>query len=217
MNVEDTASDHPRQRLAARGVRALADRELVALVLRDGTRDLSALALADAVLKEHGGLFGIASALPEELACTTGIGPAKAAALAAAFQLGRHGLRSPEGVVLRGPADVAAVIRPELSGLRRERVVVIVCDSANRVRQLVTVADGSADRCTLPIRETLNAVLRNDGRAFALAHNHPSGDHTPSDADRHAGQELLGASRVVGLRLLDHVIVAAEGFASALA
>jgi DNA repair protein RadC len=93
-------------------------------------------------------------------------------------------------------------------------VVVVVCDAGNRVRHTVIVSDGALDRSCFPIREILNAVLRHDGRAFAVAHNHPSGDPTPSEADRRATEELSEAARVVRLRFLDHVVVAGDRWCS---
>ena len=78
--------------------------------------------------------------------------------------------------MLRGAEDVARAARPALAGLRRERVVVLVADSANRLRRVVPVSEGAVDASLVPVREVLNAVLRHDGRAFALAHNHPGGD-----------------------------------------
>lgn len=203
--------ERPRERLIAGGTEVLSERELLALVLRNGTRGVSALDLASELLAEYGSMGALAVALPEELAMRKGVGPAKAAALVAAFQLGRRAMSSADqGVVLRGGDDVARVARRLLAGLRRERVLVLVCDSANRLRRTVVVADGSIDRSLVPVREILNAVLRNDGRAFALAHNHPSGDPDPSDADRMATAEVAVGAKTAGLRFLGHVVVAAE-------
>jgi DNA repair protein RadC len=204
--------DRPRERLLAQSAAALSDRELLALVLRSGTRATSALDLASALLAEHGSLSVLASAGPEEIATAVGIGPAKAAGVVAAFELGRRATAQPIPVVLRGPDDVARVALQELAGLRRERVLVLVCDSANRLRRTVTVSDGSIDRSLAPVREILNAVLRHDGRAFALVHNHPSGDPEPSDADHRATSDLREAARIVGLRFLGHVVVAGENW-----
>ncbi len=139
------------------------------------------------MLVEHGGLDRLALARAEELAALPGVGPTKAAALVAAFQLSRNlgGDLLPDTV--RRPDDLAAIAQQELAGLRRERVLVLVLDAGNRVQRVVALTDGSIDRSLLPVREVLNAVLRNDGAAFALAHNHPSGDLTPSrspDRDR---------------------------------
>jgi DNA repair protein RadC len=202
------AHDRPRERLLRCGADALSERELLALVLRHGRPGVSALDLAGSLLCEYGGLPALAIARPEELAQRSGIGAAKAAALIAAFQLGRLAGRSTDAVTLRSAADVAREVGPELAGLRRERVVVLVCDGANHVRRTVIVTDGAIDRALFPVRDILNAVLRHDGRAFAVAHNHPSGDPTPSEPDRRGTTELLAGARMVGLRFLDHVIVA---------
>ena len=85
--------------------------------------------------------------------------------------------------------------------------VVLVCDTANQLRRVVRVSEGSIDRAFLPVREILNAVLRHDGRAFAVAHNHPSGDPTPGPDDIRSTDRLRAAARMVGLRFLDHVVV----------
>jgi DNA repair protein RadC len=205
------AHERPRERLLRCGVEALSDRELLALVLRSGRRGESALDLAGSLLCEFGSVTGLASARPEELAQRSGIDVAKAAAVVASFQLGRAGDCATGAVALRSAADIASNVRAQLAGLRRERVIVLVCDGANRIRRTVVITDGSIDRSLFPVREILNAVLRHDGRAFAVAHNHPSGDPTPSEADRLATEELSAAAKVVGLRFLDHVIVAEEG------
>ena len=203
-------AERPRERLLARGVEALSERELLALVLRHGWRGESALDLAGSLLAEFGNLQALASARPEELARRSGVGVAKAAALVAAFQLGRLGRRTQEFGVLKNSSDVAAIGIRELAGLRRERVLVLVADAANRLRRVERVSEGSIDRAMVPVREILNAVLRHDGRSFAVVHNHPSDDPTPSDQDRRATRALAEASSAVGLRFLAHVVVAGE-------
>jgi DNA repair protein RadC len=203
------AQDRPRERLAALGSLALTERELLALVLRNGAAGESVLDLAASLLAEFGGLRAMANARAEELACRPGVGAAKAAALVAAFELGRRVDQSTTTpATLRVTDDVARVARAELAGARRERALVLVCDGANRLRRTAVVSEGSIDRSLLPVREIMNAVLRHDGRAFALAHNHPSGDPTPSDTDREATAAVAAAARVVGLRFLGHVVVA---------
>ncbi len=200
--------ERPRERLAAQGSGALSDRELLALVLRHGTRGESALDLASGLLADFGSLAALAAALPEELERRPGVGAAKSAALVAAFQLGRRAATPVAiGLVLGSPDDIFNAAKSHLDGRRRERVLVLVCDGANRLRHTVVVAEGSIDRSLVPVREILNAVLRHDGKAFAVAHNHPSGDPTPSEADCRATFELVTAAGTVGLRFLDHVIV----------
>lgn len=202
--------ERPRERLLAKGAEALTERELLALVLRNGTRGVSALDLASELLADYGSLGALSLARPEELAARSGIGATKAAALVAAFQLARRTNSGPEPIVLRRAADVAAVAQRELDGLRRERVLVLVCDAANHLRRTVVVSEGSIDRSLVPVREIMNAVLRHDGRAFAVAHNHPSGDPEPSDADRRATEEVKAAAKMTGLRFLGHVVVSTE-------
>jgi DNA repair protein RadC len=152
-------------------------------------------------------LRGLASAKPEELAAKAGVGLAKATALVAAFELGRRADQPDEPIVIRSAEDVARVARLELGGQRRERVVVLICDSGNRLRRSVIVSEGSIDRSLIPVREILNAVLRHDGRAFAIAHNHPGGQVEPTDADRQATRDVQCAAGTVGLRFLGHVVV----------
>jgi len=201
--------ERPRERLIAGGAEVLTERELLALVLRNGTHGVSALDLASELLAEYGSLGGLAVARPEELATRKGVGPVKAAAVVAAFQLSRRAaLVAEESEVLRSGDDVARAARRALAGLRRERVIVLVCDAANRVKRTVVVAEGSLDQSLVPVREVLNAVLRHDGRAFALAHNHPSGDPEPSDADRRATAKIAVGAKTAGLRFLGHVVVA---------
>lgn len=200
--------ERPRERLWAKGPAALTDRELLALVLRSGRRGLSALGLADELLVSYGDLGSIAVAHPEELASFPGVGRAKAAALLAACRLSSQGVgSSPSIEVIRSADDLAAVAMRELAGFRRERVIVIVLSGRNRLRRVVPISDGKASRAIFPIREILNAVLRNDGEAFAVAHNHPSGDVAPSAEDEVATEEIVRAARTVGLRFLDHVVV----------
>jgi DNA repair protein RadC len=206
--------DRPRERLWSRGAGALSVSELLALVLRDGRRGESAVHLASALLAHFGDLSTLAATTPEELMARQGMGPAKTAALIGALQLATRLEAGTAPVTIRNATDLAAIARGELGNLRRERVLVVVLDAGNRVRRLVALSEGSADRSLLPVREVLNAVLRNDGAAFALAHNHPSGDPTPSPHDRRATEQVEAAARVVGLRFLDHLILAGERWAT---
>jgi DNA repair protein RadC len=208
----------PRERLQAQGPQALSDAELLALLLGSGTRELNVVELATRLLSEHGGLAGLAMARTEELACWAGVGPAKASAIVAAFHLAARanssGRRAPR---IASHDDVALVARGWFVGARSERTLVLVCDSQDRVRRCVFVAEGAVDEVMVPVREVLNTVLRLDGRAFAVVHNHPSGDPEPSRADMDVTRGLVEAARTVGLRFLGHVVVAGQRWAPALA
>jgi DNA repair protein RadC len=205
--------ERPRERLSAHGVAALADRELLALVLgTGGTRGLGAHHLAERLLNRFGSMAALARAHPAELVGLLGVGPAKAAAIAAAFELGRRSARPPTATVITSTADLVGVVAPLLRGRARERLALVVCDNANRVTSCEVVSEGSAERALVPVRELVAAVLRRDGTAFALAHNHPSGDLTPSPADLDATHRVERAARTLGLRFLDHVVVSDTGW-----
>jgi DNA repair protein RadC len=204
-------TDRPRERLAQRGAEALGDGELLALLLSTGVRGMGAHELAAALLRRFGSVTAIGRATVAELAGVGGIGAAKASSLVAGFELARRaGAEQPARLL--GTPDIAAVAAPLLHGRTRERLVVISCDAALRVLGADPVSDGAADQTLFPLREIMVAVLRRDGTGFALAHNHPSGDATPSDEDLIATREVAAAAATAGLRFLDHVVVTEAGW-----
>lgn len=217
MRITDIhAVDRPRERLVAEGPGALADRELVALILRSGTPGKSALCLADELLSCHGSIAGLSRAGLEEIARISGMGVAKAAGLIAAVELGRRRDRVVlDGLApMRRPADLVAVIRPRIATMSRESAVVAVMDGRHRIVRVAPISSGAANRTLLPVREILHAVLRGDGAAFAVAHNHPSGDAQPSATDIEATAKLSTAAGAIGVRFLDHIIVTEGGWLS---
>ncbi|GAA0623772.1 RadC family protein [Streptomyces crystallinus] len=210
MRVKDMpAADRPRERLWLHGAEALADRELLALLLGSGIPGQDAVQLAGELLAAHGGLRGLAQADPQALVQFTGMGQAKAVRVAAAFQLARRlqnsDLHSPDRVTTT--ADLAAVTAPLLRGLRHERVIVVACDTSGKVLRIARLTDGATDRSLIPVRDTLALVLSAGASSFGVAHNHPSGNPEPSMADRQVTDRLRDAAQTVGLRFLDHVVV----------
>ncbi|MET7766872.1 DNA repair protein RadC [Streptomyces sp. NPDC005393] len=210
MRIKDLPErDRPRERLLDRGPEALSDRELLALLLGSGTSGCDAVELAGQLIARHGGLYELSRTAPHELSSgTPGLGPAKAARIAAAFQLGRRAV-SPkaERPRVRGSADLAAIAAPLLHGLRHERVVVVTCDSAGAVLRTAVLTEGATDRSLIPVRDVLALVLAVGGTAFGVAHNHPTGAVAPSEPDRRATARLAMGAEAVGLRFLDHVVV----------
>ena len=204
------AFDAPTDRLIRCGVDALAAEELIALVLQRGRRGQDGLEIARRLTRELGSISRLARAGPEELTALSGVSPQQAAALVSSFRLARLATSEPTPSRLTSAADVAAVAMREIGDATRERAIVLVCDAANHLRQVVPISEGSVDRVFLPVREILNAVLRHDGRAFALAHNHPSGDPTPGHEDIQATKRLRAAAGTVGVRFLEHIIVAGK-------
>ncbi|KAF0833964.1 RadC family protein [Ornithinibacter aureus] len=205
--------DQPRERMMSMGAEALSDTELVAVHLGTGRQGEGVHALARALLAEWGGVAGLARADVDELSRMPGVGVAKACRLVAAFALADR-VTVPEGVLVRTSADVATVAIPRIGRSRREEVLLVLLDGNHRVRRMMTVTSGSATRSLVPVRDVLSLALRHDAVAFALAHNHPSGSTTPSPEDVAVTKQVRAAAREVGLRFLDHVIVAGDQWSS---
>ena len=208
------AEIRPRERLLAHGREVLSDAELLALQLRSGTRGSSASDLAADLLAEFGDLRGLGSATIEEVATIPGVGYAKAASIVAGFELGRRVTAAfPERIRLATASDVATVAQRSIGGLRREHVLVLVCDRRGILLRQVQLSTGTDHRAVVDVREVLNAVLRHDGASFAIAHNHPSGDPQPSGADLDITTGIATGAKTVGLRFLGHVVVTDSAWA----
>ena len=188
-----------------------ATRELLGLILDGSVGDDIVDAIAGDI---DAGAYASAVERPDELWSDGDDLAVATTRLTVVFELARRAAVPEPPDVVRGPADVAAIARRQLGGLRRERVIVIVCDAANRPLRTIVVSDGAVDRSLMPVREILNAVLRWDGCAFAVAHNHPCGEPEPSDADRAATQLIAEASRIVGLRFLGHIATGSRRWAA---
>jgi DNA repair protein RadC len=208
-------NDRPRERLLRQGATVLSDAELVAVHLGSGHSRASALDVAWTLLATWGGVGGLARARPEELARTAGVGPAKAARLSAAFAIAARVGAPNKSAQLVESADIAREASRVLGMSRVEQAAVFVMDNKLRLRHTEIVAMGAATQCPMPVREILATVLRHDGVAFAGAHNHPSGDPTPSAADRAVSDTLHNAAWATGLRFLDHIVVAGNDWRSA--
>lgn len=209
--------DRPRERLRAYGAGALSDAELLALLLRTGTAKEGVLELAARILAELGGAGGLARADAERLAQVRGCGPAKATEIVAALEMGRRCARALAGdrPQIHGPEDAAALLEPLLAHLEVERSMVLLLDRKHRLIRDVVVGIGGVAHSPMDAREILAAALREPGTAAILvAHNHPSGDPDPSVDDRNVTRRLAEAAEIVGLEFVDHLIVAARGWAS---
>lgn len=207
--VDVPAHDRPRERLMAQGAPTLGDRELLAVLLgTGGATGVGAQELAEWLLAAFGSLQAISRASAADLMRVRGVGTTKAARLVAAFEVARRATQAPSPRRIGGTADIAAVVAPLLRGRTRERLLVVSCSSGLRVLGIDMISEGAVDETLFPVREIMVAVLRRDGRRFALAHNHPSGDPTPSAHDIEATRLVEGAAEVAGLGFLDHVIVA---------
>ncbi len=211
----DLAGDRPRERLMRLGPHALSDAELLALLLRTAPGG-GARALADALLRGLGGLRALRHCTVAELARRPGLGPAKSASLVAAVELARRLAHQPlrPGDRIGSPADVHAHFRERLADERREHFMVLLLDGRHRVMGEAQVSQGTLTASLVHPREVFRVAVREAAAALVLVHNHPSGDPTPSSEDRSVTRRLMEAGELLGIRVVDHVVVAAEGFCS---
>jgi DNA repair protein RadC len=203
------ASERPRERLYHSGADALADAELLALQLGSGRRGQTAVEVAREMLAAYGSLAGVAARELAELARRPGVGRAKAARLASAFELTRRlrartpGARTP----LSSPAEVHAAFGPIMEDLSREVFRVALLDAQNGLLRDVVVSVGTLSTTLVHPREVFRPALLEPTASLILLHNHPSGDPTPSREDVRLTRQLVESARLLDLRLHDHVVI----------
>ena len=207
--------ERPREKLLKHGVGALSNRELLAIVLRVGTRQRSALSLADEVLVHFGSLRDLREARCEELQAIEGIGLAKATQVLAALELGRRvqaSVRVPD--VVRTPQDVSDLIMEELRYLDREVMRLLILDTKNQVIATPTVSVGVLDASMVHPREIFKDCIRRSAASVIVVHNHPSGDPSLSANDIEVTRRLRRAGEILGIDVLDHIIIGDNRFVS---
>ena len=209
-------SERPRERLALRGAGGLSAAELIGLLWGSGSRGRSAVDLATDALARHDGLTGLARATDIELEALPGVGAAKAAQLAAAFELGRRLMADwPAGRwTVRSPRDVADRLLLQMGRLEREELRVVVLNTKNVVLRVATVYQGNVSSSLVRVGELFRDAVRLNASGVILVHNHPSGDPTPSPDDLHLTAEALAAGRLLDIDLLDHLVVGHDAFVS---
>ena len=210
------AAERPRERLLARGAHALSDAELLAILLRTGTRGLTAVDVARATLNDAGTLKRLADRLPGELAARKGIGPAKAATITAAFELGRRMVGEPDRDRPRfsSSADVARHFAPRRSGRRREVFEIALLDTGHRLIRAKVVTVGTLNLALVHPRDVFREAVAESAAGVVLLHNHPGGDPAPSDEDVALTRQLVRAGEAVGIPVLDHIILGADRYFS---
>jgi DNA repair protein RadC len=210
------AAERPRERLALRGPAGLSAAELIAIVLGTGGGGGGAVELAETVLARFAGVAALARASDAELEAIQGLGPAKAARLAAAFELGRRSVADwPAGRwTIRAPRDVADRLVVDVGRLEREELRVLSLNAKNVVQRMTTVYVGNVSASLVRIGELFRDAVRLDASGVVLVHNHPSGDPTPSPEDLHLTAEAIAAGRLLDVEVLDHVIVGHDAWVS---
>ena len=210
------ADERPRERLARAGEGALSTAELLAIILRTGVGGENALALASRLLARYNGLPGLARASFAELQAEKGPGTAKTAQLKTALELGRRLLlASPEDrFIVRSPADVAQLLIAEMAHLEQEHFRALYLDTRNRLLGSDTLYVGSLNTSHIRVCEVFREAVKRNCAALIVAHNHPSGDPTPSPEDIEVTRQLVAAGNLLGIEVLDHLIVGQQRFVS---
>ena len=207
--------DRPREKLGRLGAAALGDNELLAAVLGHGSPREGALDLANRVLDLAGGVHGLTRVLDGHLRRVTGVGPATAARILAAIELGRRTLDAPdERIQLGSPREVAAYLLPRYGARSVEQFGVVLLDTRHRVVRVSVLSVGTLDASLVHPREVFRAAAAGGAAAIVVIHNHPSGDPAPSRDDVQLTTRLVEAGGIMGIDVLDHVVLADAAYYS---
>jgi DNA repair protein RadC len=209
-------SERPRERLQHHGPESLNDSELLAIILRTGTREANVLQMANSLLARHRSLEGLSRASIAELCSQNGLGPAKAIQIKAAFELGRRlvQLKPVEQPQVKSPADLARLLMGDMSQLEQEHLRVVLLNTKNRVMSCPEVCRGSLNSAAVRIGEVFREPVRSNAAAVILVHNHPSGDPTPSPEDVRLTKLVREAGELLDIELLDHMVIGRQDFVS---
>ncbi len=205
-------AERPRERLLQLGADKMSDAQLLGIILRTGAGGRTAVDLGRELLEKFGDLAGVARAGVKELREVKGIGPAKAAEIKAAIELGRrHQKPAIAGASFCASQEVADYYQPRLRDLKKEEFRCVLLDTKNRLIREASVSTGSLTASLVHPRETFKSAVRESAAAVIFVHNHPSGDTKPSQEDILLTRRLVQAGDLLGIKVLDHVIVGDGG------
>lgn len=202
-------NERPRERLIEQGAEALKDSELIAILLRTGLKGLSAIQIAEQLLRKFDTLDRLSRAAIEDLRMVKGVGRDKAIALKSAFTLARRMALEVrrESPTLDGPELIAKLLREENRAYEVEHFQVILLNTRRRLIRVEKISQGTLDTILVHPREVFKSAIAANAAAVVLVHNHPSGDPTPSEADIKVTRDLIRAGQLLKIEVLDHVII----------
>ena len=212
-----TLEERPREKLVSYGPAVLSNAELLAILLRTGTRGESVLRMAERVLSycKDRGLASMVHMSVEELAKIHGLGPGKAATVLAAVELGRRlAIAEARVEIIHGPEDVARFAMPHFRHETKEHFAVLLLNTKNHILAMPVISQGSLTASVVHPREVFEAAVRHSAASMILLHNHPSGDPSPSREDIAVTERLVKAGQIMDIPVLDHVIIGNDSFAS---
>jgi DNA repair protein RadC len=208
--------ERPRERLQKFGPEALSAQELLALVIGRGIPKKSVMSIAQELLVRFGNVRAISQATIEELSQIRGIGLAKAAQIKACFELGKREELEPElkNFNIKDPESVVRAIRASIKDKAKEHFKLILLNPRNKIIGISTISIGTLNASLVHPREVFKDAIMHSAASVVLAHNHPSGDPEPSEDDLTITKRLIEAGKILGIEVLDHIIIAKNGFKS---
>lgn len=211
--IKDTARvDRPREKLFTKGAGHLKNSELLAILLRTGTKEKSAVELARYILSRFK-KNSIAEADVEELSQISGLGKAKATEIVAAFELGRRFLKDKKAKIYLTPRDVWSELK-DIRDNKKEHFVIFFLDTRSQEIKREVISVGTLDASLVHPREVFEPAIRHSAAQVMVAHNHPSGDLNPSSEDIEITERLKKAGEILGIELIDHIVVTQNNFKS---
>lgn len=217
MLIRDVPKDErPRERFIQNGPQSLSNQELLAILLRTGTKDESVLQLANRLINTFEGLRMLKDASIDEITAIKGIGEAKAIHILASVELGKRitQLNYQDRYVIRSPEDGANYCMEEMRFLSQEHFITLYLNTKNQVLHKQTIFIGSLNASIVHPREVFKEAFRRSAASIICLHNHPSGDPTPSREDIEVTKRLVECGKIIGIELLDHIIIGEHKFVS---
>ena len=215
--IKDLRNDErPRERMMAKGASSLSDAELLAIIIRDGTKGYSALDISRDILKEYSSIKNIASYDYSTFKQFKGMGPAKAITLAAAFEIGKRiNIKADDPLKkIKSPRDIAEYFIPILQGLKTEKFIVLLLNSSNSIFREIEISNGILNASLIHPREVFKIAISESAASIILLHNHPSGNIEASKEDIHITRQLSEAGKLLDIKVLDHLIIAGDSYSS---
>jgi len=208
--------ERPREKLELKGSNMLNNQELLAIILRTGTKEKSAIILAHEITDKYPNLYALRNITIDELLTIKGIGKAKAIQILAALELGKrtNNYTLERGIQIKSPIDCAEFIAEEVKSLEQEHFIGVYLDTKNRILAKKTLFIGSLNRALVHPREVFKEALKHGCASIIVCHNHPSGDPTPSTQDISLTKRLMEIGELMGIELLDHLVIGTDGYIS---
>ncbi|MBI4744930.1 MAG: DNA repair protein RadC [Actinobacteria bacterium] len=220
MTIKELPLDiRPRERLLNSGALSLSDVELLAIILGSGTKNKTSLQLSQNILSEFGSIGILSKATFSELSGIKGIGEAKAAAILASIELGKRLIiaskqKEKEKIVISSPEDAVNILIPDMIYLDKEYFKAIILNTKNEIIKICDISIGSLNSSIVHPRELFKMAMKHNGASVIVAHNHPSGNSTPSPEDINLTKRLSKAGEILGIELIDHIILGKGNFVS---